>query len=221
MVQLLTPESALAEIDSWDLVIPRGHRGGSGNEAGATADVHALDESAVVWKAFLEQHGEAALFKGIGPEHITSSAFIFSPDFSQILLTHHRRLHRWVQLGGHVDRDDASLVAAGTREAVEESGLARIDLLGGAPVDFDRHVLHGNFTCHAHWDIGFAFVADPDEGLLVSEESLDVAWWPVDELPNDPDVTLSDGTVQEGQGVCAANFPGRLANVLAHPMIGQ
>ena len=206
--QLLTPESALAEIGSWDL------EDESGNSAGSRA------EAASAWTSFLRQDGEAALFKGVGAEHITSSAFVFSPDFSRILLTYHRRLHRWVQLGGHVDREDASLLAAGTREALEESGLTHIDLLGSAPVDFDRHVLQGNFTCHAHWDIGFAFVADPAAHVLVSEESLDVAWWPVDELPNDPDVTLPDGTVREGQGICAANFPGRLANVLAHPLIG-
>ncbi len=199
MSQLLTPESALAEIDSWKLISP--------------------GEAAPAWRAFLLNQGEAALFKGIGPEHITASAFVFSPDFSRILLTYHRRLHRWVQLGGHVDREDASLVAAGTREAGEESGLPDIELLSPVPVDFDRHPLHGNFTCHAHWDIGFAYVADPDVGISVSEESLDVAWWPVDRLPNDPDVALPHGTVHEGRGICAANFPGRLSSVLRHPLI--
>ncbi|MFT0848910.1 NUDIX domain-containing protein [Actinomycetaceae bacterium L2_0104] len=207
--QLLTPDSALAEIGSWDLQ----------DESESSSGSRAAAASA--WATFLRQQGEAALFKGIGSEHITSSAFVFSPDFSRILLTYHRRLHRWVQLGGHVDREDASLVAAGTREALEESGLADIELLDSTPLDFDRHELHGNFTCHAHWDIGFAFVADPDVHLLVSEESLDVAWWPVGGLPNDPDVILPDGSVREGQGVCAANFPRRLASVLAHPLMSR
>lgn len=105
------------------------------------------------------------------------------------------------------------------RAGIEESGVSDLRLLSHVPVDFDRHELHGNFVCHAHWDIGFAFVADPTVPPEVSHESIDVAWFPVDDLPDDPDITLPDGTVREGRGICADNFPGRLANVLAHPLI--
>lgn len=205
MTERLTPTAAREEILGWE----------------GDPEQLAVGAAIAQWRRFLEVEGEAALFKGLGPEHMTSSAFIFSPDFSHILLTYHRRLHRWVQLGGHIDREDASLVAAGIREATEESGLAHLRLLSPRPVDFDRHTLHGNFTCHAHWDIGFAFVADMDADVVVSDESIDVAWWPVDQLPNDPDVTLPDGTVRPGQGMCASNFPGRLASVLTHPLIAQ
>ena len=206
VTELLPPERALNELRMWD-------------ESFAVERLDSLAASAKRWREFLDTGGDAALFKGVGSEHITSSAFIFSPDFSQILLTYHRRLHRWVQMGGHVDREDHSIVAAGAREGIEESGVSDLRLLSEVPVDFDRHVLHGNFVCHAHWDIGFVFVADPTIPPEVSHESIDVAWWPVDGLPNDPDVTLPDGTVRAGRGVCADNFPGRLANVLAHPRI--
>ena len=206
MTELLTPERALDEFGTWD-------------ESFAADHLDSLASQTGMWREFLVDGGEAALFKGVGVEHMTSSAFIFSPDFSQILLTYHRRLHRWVQMGGHVDREDPSIVAAGAREGIEESGVSDLRLLSEVPVDFDRHLLHGNFVCHAHWDIGFVFVADPAAPPAVSHESIDVAWFPVDALPNDPDVILPDGTICEGRGVCADNFPGRLTNVLAHPLI--
>lgn len=248
MTELLTPELALEELGTWGGSFAAGMADGVGTARGTDAigvagsasevelasDVEpegstgcpeavkhfeALAAQLETWREFLVDGGDAALFKGVGLEHMTSSAFIFSPDFSQILLTYHRRLHRWVQMGGHVDREDPSIVAAGAREGIEESGVLDLRLLSEIPVDFDRHQLHGNFVCHAHWDIGFAFVADPAVPPEVSHESIDVAWFPVDALPNDPDVALPDGTIREGRGICADNFPGRLANVLAHPLI--
>jgi len=238
MTELLTPELALDEFENWEKSFADGIgtvRGtnatgitGTASEVGpegsairpaAVKHFEALAAQANTWRKFLETGGDASLFKGVGLEHITSSAFIFSPDFSRILLTYHRRLHRWVQMGGHVDREDPSIMAAGAREGIEESGVSDLRLLSDVPVDFDRHELHGNFVCHAHWDIGFAFVADPAAPPAVSHESIDVAWFPVDALPNDPDITLPDGTIREGRGICADNFPGRLANVLAHPLI--
>lgn len=102
MTELLTPERALDEFGTWD-------------ESFAADHLDSLASQTGMWREFLVDGGEAALFKGVGVEHMTSSAFIFSPDFSQILLTYHRRLHRWVQMGGHVDREDPSIVAAGAR----------------------------------------------------------------------------------------------------------
>jgi 8-oxo-dGTP pyrophosphatase MutT (NUDIX family) len=73
---------------------------------------------------------------------------------------------------------------AAQREAREESGIADVVLLSTAIVDLDRHDLHAGFSCTAHWDVGFAATIDPDVETGVSDESEDVRWFPVDELPD-------------------------------------
>jgi hypothetical protein len=37
--------------------------------------------------------------------HVTASAWIVDPARTRVLLTHHRKLGRWLQLGGHTDGD--------------------------------------------------------------------------------------------------------------------
>ncbi|WP_227488257.1 NUDIX hydrolase [Brachybacterium subflavum] len=133
---------------------------------------------------FVHEHGGSALWKGLAPEHVTASTFVLSPDGAQVLLCFHRKGGFWVQVGGHLEREDASLADAALREAREESGLEHLALATDAITDLDRHELAGAFTCRAHWDIGFTAVADPRERIVVSEESRDVRWFPVDSLPS-------------------------------------
>ncbi|QHC71891.1 NUDIX domain-containing protein [Rathayibacter sp. VKM Ac-2801] len=134
--------------------------------------------------AFLEQRGESALERDGSPEHVTASCFVLSPDLARVLLCFHRKGRFWVQLGGHVEPGDGSVAAAALREAREESGLARLRPLGELPLDLDRHGLGSGFgRCARHWDVGYGALADPDAPLIVSDESDDVAWWPVDALP--------------------------------------
>ncbi|PPG53137.1 NUDIX hydrolase [Rathayibacter sp. AY1E9] len=147
-------------------------------DAGALADLR--DE----YLAFLEQRGESALERDGGPEHVTASCFVLSPNLAQVLLCFHRKGRFWVQLGGHVEPGDDSTADAALREAREESGAARLQPLGVLPLDLDRHALGDGFgRCSRHWDVGYGAIADPDAPVSVSDESDDVAWWPVDALP--------------------------------------
>lgn len=132
---------------------------------------------------FVGSHGDAALWKAGGPEHLTASCFVFSTDLRQVLLTHHRKGRFWVQLGGHLEVGDASLADAARREAREESGITDLELCGDRVMDLDRHELHGGFTCAAHWDVGFVAISSPSTAVEVSPESLDVRWFPVEALP--------------------------------------
>lgn len=117
-------------------------------------------------------------------QHLTASAFVFDAAFEQVLLCFHGKGRFWVQLGGHIEQSDASLADAALREAREESGLGDLTPVLGGPVDLDRHALSSGFgTCRMHWDVGFAFIADPTAATAASEESESVAWWPVAELP--------------------------------------
>lgn len=115
-------------------------------------------------------------------EHLTASALIVSPGRDRVLLTLHRRIGRWLQTGGHIEPGDDDLPAAALREATEESGLA--DLVLGDLLLLSRHeVACGPVRPSFHLDVQFLAVADPDQPVVVSAESSDVAWFGIDALP--------------------------------------
>ena len=112
--------------------------------------------------------------------HFTGSAWLVSADGQRVLLTHHRKLGRWLQLGGHAD-GDPDLARVALREAEEESGLARLALDGEEIFDLDRHRIpaRGVESEHWHYDVRYVVRAGPDENFAVSAESLALAWRPV------------------------------------------
>ncbi|MEK6309306.1 MAG: NUDIX domain-containing protein [Curtobacterium sp.] len=139
----------------------------------------------VAARRFVAEHGDAALRREGGPEHLTASCFVFSPDLEQTLLCLHRKGGFWVQVGGHLEPDDRDLADTARREAREESGIADLELRDGRVVDVDRHDLHSGFgSCAAHWDVGFVALVDPSSVTAVSDESDDVRWFRVDGLPD-------------------------------------
>lgn len=114
--------------------------------------------------------------------HVTGSAFVLSPDLSEVLLTHHAKLDRWLQLGGHCDGvADAGFVAQ--KEAYEESGLSRITRIGTNVFDVDIHRIPANAKEpeHLHYDARYLFLA-ADKSVKVSDESHALAWVAIDEL---------------------------------------
>lgn len=116
--------------------------------------------------------------------HVTASAWIIDEAMDQALLTHHKKLDRWLQLGGHVD-GDASLLEAALREAREESGLTAIAPASEEIFDVDVHLIPArkNEPAHLHYDIRFLLVADAFHGLQVSDESNALRWIPLHQLP--------------------------------------
>lgn len=120
------------------------------------------------------------MWKSCGAGHLTASALVVDPERGKVLLTLHRKLGMWLQMGGHCEPGDGSLAAAALREATEESGIAGLTLLTGGPVTLDRHPIPP--PCHRHLDVQYAALAPPGAVETLSEESLDLRWFGFDEV---------------------------------------
>jgi 8-oxo-dGTP pyrophosphatase MutT (NUDIX family) len=135
--------------------------------------------------AHLEAHPDG-LRRSCFPDHITASTLILSADGEQVLLTLHAKAKAWFQMGGHCEEGDSTLAGAALREALEESGLDDL-ALDPRPVQLNAHPVpfcdpRGTVD---HLDVRFVAVAAADAAHAVSEESLDVRWWPHDALPTE------------------------------------
>ncbi|RMB60291.1 NUDIX domain-containing protein [Tessaracoccus antarcticus] len=132
--------------------------------------------------ALLRDRGAAAMDRDGGPVHLTASCFIFNTALTHVLLCFHRKGQFWVQVGGHIDAADDTLVVAALREAREESGLTELTVVDGV-LDLDSHDLGSAFgRCRTHWDVGIAALS-PLSPPRVSHESEEVAWFTVNALP--------------------------------------
>lgn len=124
------------------------------------------------------------------PGHVTASTLVLDHSGRLAALTLHPRLQRWVQLGGHCEDEDPDIVAAALREAGEESGIAGLTV-DPVPAAIHVHAL----TCSLgepthHLDVQFVARAPESAALSVSDESLDLQWWPRDDLPDGVDFGL-------------------------------
>lgn len=123
--------------------------------------------------------------------HFTGSAWLVSADGERVLLTHHRKLGRWLQLGGHAD-GDIDLARVALREAREESGIEGLTV-GDDIFDLDAHRIpaRGNEPAHWHYDVRYVVRATTSEDFVVSGESLALAWRSIHELATDADTDSS------------------------------
>ena len=114
--------------------------------------------------------------------HFTASCWLVDAAGQRVLLTHHRKLGLWLQLGGHAD-GERDLAVAAMQEAAEESGLSGLRLEPGI-FDIDRHWIpaHKGVPAHWHYDVRYVVHAGEDEAYTVSDESHDLAWRRIAEL---------------------------------------
>jgi 8-oxo-dGTP pyrophosphatase MutT (NUDIX family) len=125
--------------------------------------------------------------------HITSSAWIVNKDNSKALLLHHKKLDKWLQLGGHCDGDDNALRVA-IKEAQEESGILDIQAISESIFDLDIHLIPKNpkEKSHYHYDIRFLLKITNDKDFIVNQEANALMWINKDvtKLPNQDESML-------------------------------
>jgi len=132
--------------------------------------------------AFVESH-EDCFERSLEVGHVTGSAWVVNQGGSHVLLTHHRKLDKWLQLGGHAD-GDSDVIRVARREVHEESGIDQVQLVGDGIFDVDIHRIPArkDEPAHDHFDVRYALRVTGDEQYVVSDESHDLAWVPIDQL---------------------------------------
>ncbi len=105
------------------------------------------------------------------PTHVTASAIVVG--LRGVLLHRHRRLHRWLQPGGHIEAGEPPADAA-VRECLEETGLAVTHPAGGPVIV--RIDVHQAGT-HVHLDLCYLVTAPDEEPRPGPRESQEVAWF--------------------------------------------
>ena len=157
---------------------------------------HALRDYARRWPAeaavvdlfggLLDGGGEADPFtRDRLAGHFTASSWLVDGSGGRVLLTHHRKLERWLQLGGHAD-GDRDLARVALREAEEESGLTGLTVEAGI-FDLDRHWIpeRGTVPGHWHYDVRYVVHCGASEDYVVSDESHDLAWRAITAIAED------------------------------------
>lgn len=123
-------------------------------------------------------------------EKIDFTVAIFVVQHGKVLLILHRKLGKWLPLGGHVELDEDPEAAA-LREAREESGL-EVELLGERPPTTEpgtRALIAPRFLdihriTDTHEHIGLIYWARPRNGslALAEAEHHDIRWCSSEDL---------------------------------------
>ncbi|WP_405552969.1 NUDIX hydrolase [Streptomyces sp. NBC_01171] len=139
------------------------------------------------YQAHLAAHPDG-IWRSCEAGHLTASALVIDPEHGRVLLTLHKKLRMWLQMGGHCEPGDISMAGAALREATEESGIAGLTLLPGGPVRLDRHPIPA--PCHWHLDVQYAVLAPRGAEQAISDESLDLRWFGYDEVASVADESV-------------------------------
>ena len=119
--------------------------------------------------------------------HITASALIVDRASGRTLLHFHKRLGRWLQVGGHVEFE-TDIASVALREAREETGLTDLEFVQAtdaiAPIDYDVHTIPRRHSAPEHLHLDFRYLLltrQPDALAPAAGESTNFRWLSFDE----------------------------------------
>jgi len=132
--------------------------------------------------AFVSEN-EACFHRSLTQGHVTGSAWVVDRSKTKVLLTHHKKLNRWLQLGGHAD-GNSDMLSVAIREVEEESGLEAVAPGSEEIFDVDIHLIpeRGSEPEHYHYDIRYVVENIGSDAYTVSDESNDLKWIPIETL---------------------------------------
>lgn len=117
--------------------------------------------------------------------HITASAWIVDAERKHTGLVHHVKLNKWMQPGGHSD-GKSDTAQESLREAIEEFGNIGLKLVHENIFDVDIHAIPEDkkrgLGKHLHYDIRFLIEGDSSKDPILSDESHEAAWIPLDKV---------------------------------------
>lgn len=146
------------------------------------------------------------MWRSCAPSHLTASTVVLDRERRQVLLVLHARLGLWLQPGGHCESGDGTLLDVARREAVEETGIAALEL-----IERPARLLRTGAPCDTparwHLDVQYVALADRDALPTVSTESHDVRWFAIDRLPDG----LARGVAESVQSATQAAAPGAVS----------
>ncbi|MEH3032892.1 MAG: NUDIX domain-containing protein [Aeromicrobium erythreum] len=150
----------------------------------------APDAGQETWRREFVEHltsHDDGVWRSCRPDHLTASALVVDPAAERACLVLHAKAGLWLQAGGHLERDDATVASAALREAREETGLEGLTI-DPVPVRLSRHAVPfcGGSAAH-HLDVQFVAVAEAGAVPQASDESDAVGWFALDDPPEPTD----------------------------------
>lgn len=122
--------------------------------------------------------------------HITASGLVISPD-KKVLVVFHNKLQKFLQPGGHIEKDDKNIIFSAMREVREETNLNNIELCSwclnnNSPIMIDTHKIpenkQKNENEHYHHDFMFIFTIKEKKIMLDTNEISDFCWMDINEV---------------------------------------
>ena len=126
--------------------------------------------------------GEALLDRSNTSAHLTASAWVVSPDRSQVLMAYHNLYDSWAWLGGHADGEE-DLLSVALKEVREESGLQDVrplteDIFSVEILAVAGHEKKGQFvSSHLHLNVTYLLEADPAHPVRCKEDENKAVGW--------------------------------------------